>query len=605
MIKDNTDYKLSQDAYVAFDAVTLKDFIIDRLEQDENFTDQIYEGSNLASVIEIIAYSYHVLLFYLNTTASESTFSQASLYENMNKIVNLVGYKPRGSVTSTCPIVATADSGLPVGNYTLRKYSYFLVDDIQYTANQDYSFSRTLSAQEEPLEALTDNVVLYQGVVEEYPTYTAGGSEFETFPVVVDNIVDEVEPKFISEGSISVYVKEAASSRYYEYEETASLYLAGNYDRVYDLRLNENGNYEVKFGDNTNGRQLKEGDEVVVYYIKSDNIRGSISKNAISNKNLFTYTTQQFEDIYADINSDKSSKTLTSKQATFIRFTNPSNSTAIGKFEDVDDIRKNTPSFVDMNLRLVTANDYSFFIKRNLNSLTQSVYVASNDEYVREYLDYFYRISVDPNKVNRVIYNQVNFADSCDFNNINVFCVPRFNVDGDDIEPAYLPTSLKNLIVDMVKDYKVISHEVIPRDPMYVTFKLGTTGKTPTIDTPDNCNLVIVRENNNKVSKPSLSKQVADVIRNFLLPSNNELGGVINMSKLTSDILSIPGIKNIYVKNTEENIEINGVSFIGWNPLYPEDDVVQINQNTTLPFYKFPYLNYPASLTQYIKVIDE
>ena len=89
MIKDNTDYKLSQDAYVAFDAVTLKDFIINRLEEDENFTDQIYEGSNLASIIEIIAYSYHVLLFYLNTTASESTFSQASLYENMNKIVNL------------------------------------------------------------------------------------------------------------------------------------------------------------------------------------------------------------------------------------------------------------------------------------------------------------------------------------------------------------------------------------------------------------------------------------------------------------------------------------------------------------------------------------
>jgi hypothetical protein len=157
----------------------------------------------------------------------------------------------------------------------------------------------------------------------------------------------------------------------------------------------------------------------------------------------------------------------------------------------------------------------------------------------------------------------------------------------------------------MVKDYKVISHEVIPRDPMYVTFKLGTTGKTPTVNTPDHCNLVIVRENNNKVSKPSLSKQVADVIRNFLLPVNNELGGVINISKLTSDILSIQGIKNIYVENTEEGIKIDGMSLIGWNPLYPEDDVVQINQNTALPFYKFPYLNYPASLTQYIKVIDE
>ena len=33
------------------------------------------------------------------------------------------------------------------------------------------------------------------------------------------NIVDEVNPKFISEGSISVYVKEASSGKYYEYQE--------------------------------------------------------------------------------------------------------------------------------------------------------------------------------------------------------------------------------------------------------------------------------------------------------------------------------------------------------------------------------------------------
>jgi hypothetical protein len=30
---------------------------------------------------------YHVLLFYLNTTASESTFTTAELYENIKRIV--------------------------------------------------------------------------------------------------------------------------------------------------------------------------------------------------------------------------------------------------------------------------------------------------------------------------------------------------------------------------------------------------------------------------------------------------------------------------------------------------------------------------------------
>jgi hypothetical protein len=95
---------------VAFDATTLKDFIIQRLNENEKFTDQNYEGSNLAAIIDIIAYSYHVLLFYLNNTASEVDFNQATLYENMNRIVKLIGYKPTGQQTSVVPINAIAEA---------------------------------------------------------------------------------------------------------------------------------------------------------------------------------------------------------------------------------------------------------------------------------------------------------------------------------------------------------------------------------------------------------------------------------------------------------------------------------------------------------------
>ena len=112
---DFLDYNLPQDAYVAFDAVSLKDYIINRLNENEKFTDQNYEGSNLAAVIDIIAYSYHVLLFYLNNTAAEVNFDQATLYENMNKIVKLIGYKPTGKQTSIVPINAVASASLAKG----------------------------------------------------------------------------------------------------------------------------------------------------------------------------------------------------------------------------------------------------------------------------------------------------------------------------------------------------------------------------------------------------------------------------------------------------------------------------------------------------------
>lgn len=601
----NIDYKLPQDAYVAFDALTLKDFIIKRLNTNENFTDQIYDGSNLSSIIDIIAYSYHVLMFYLNTTASESTFSQATVYENMNKIVNLVGYKPTGKQTSICTLNAVATDTLPVGSYIIRKYSYFLIDDIQYTFLKDYSFTKT-EVGEQQLDAIDNNVILYQGTVEQYPLYTAAGEEYETFPIVVTNIVDSTTLKFIANGTISVYVKEASSGNYYEYTEVNSLYLAGASDRVYDLRLNENGNYEVKFGNGVFGKKLEQGDEVVVYYILSNNVVGVISKNAINGNKLFNYSTSLFETIYADVEPDLQGTVVTNALSENINFTNPNNSSAISDSETVDEIRKNTPGFVASNLRLVTSQDYYTFLTKNLTGLAQSIYVASNSEFLDSYINYFYNISVDPNKVNRVLLNQVNFADSCDFNNINIFTVPTFNVVTDSQTPEYLSTAFKNLIVDITRDLKMINTEVVPRDPVYVTFRIGFSNKQvlqPTI--ADTCKLVIVRENTNKIQKDTLRSRVVNIIKNFFDPSNNNLGQNISLSKLSSDILSIEGIKYIYTYNSQEDLRFNGVSLLGWNPLYPNDDIFLLNQDTQLQFFKFPYLDYPQTISNFIDVIDE
>jgi hypothetical protein len=523
----------------------------------------------------------------------------------MNKIVNLVGYKPTGKQTSICTLNATANANLPVGSYTIRKYSYFLVDDIQYTFLKNYTFTKTETATQ-TLDSINNNVVLYQGTVEQYPVYVASGEEYETFPIVVDNIVDSTTLKFIANGTISVYVKEATSSKYYEYAESNSLYLAGASDRSYDLRLNENGNYEVKFGNGVFGRKLEQGDEVIVYYILSNNVVGVISKNAISGNKLFNYSTSLFETIYTDVEPDLQGTVVTNALSENIAFTNPNNSSIISEGETVDEIRKNTPGFVASNLRLVTSQDYTSFLSKNLTGLAQSIYVASNTEFLDSYINYFYNISVDPNKVNRVLLNQVNFADSCDFNNINVFTVPTFNVEVDSQTPEYMSTAFKNLIVDITKDIKMINTEVVPRDPVYVTFRLGFSNKSVLQTTiADNCKLVVVRENTNKIQKDTLRSRVATVIKDFFDPRNNKLGQNISLSELSSNILSIEGIKYIYTYNSQEDLRFNGVSLLGWNPLYPSDDIFILNQDTQLQFFKFPYLDYPQTISNFIDVIDE
>jgi len=606
--KDNDflDYNLPQNAYVAFDAVSLKDYIVNRLNTNEKFTDQNYDGSNLAAVIDIIAYSYHVLLFYLNNTASEVNFDQASIYENMNKIVKLIGYKPAGKQTSIVPINAVGSTDMAIGNYTIRKNSFFVADGVQYNFIDDYSFNKT-TTETETIKTLNDTVILYQGVVKEYPDYNAQGEEFEVVPIVVKNIVDTNIEKFIADNTIDVYVKEVDDNTYYLYKEVESLYLSNSNDRVYERRLNENGFYEIKFGSGVFGKKLSEGDTVSINYIQSDNTEGIISKNVINGNKLFVYDSLRQRQIFNDTFANKNETIfIDNSNSSLLTINNPQNSTSLSDEETIEQIRENAPKAFASQLRLVTGTDYESFIERNLANVVNSVKVVDNDSYINEYIQYFYDICVDPNKVNRVLINQINFADSCDFNNINVFCAPSFSVAEDNYYPPYLSESFKNLLVETCGERKMVSNTVVPRDPIYMAFGLGFTNSADlSLDLLDETSLYLVRETNNKINKDTLKARVGNIIKAFFEPSKNNLGQKLNFSELTNDILSIEGIKRIYTKNENNSSTIDTVSFLSFNPVYETSDIALVNQDVTLPYFKFPYMYSPLSISNRIKVIDE
>ena len=69
-MEEITQFDLPVNAYASFDAQSMRDLILDRLNNnsDIGFTDQNYEGSNLNAIIDIIGYSFHTLMFYLNQT---------------------------------------------------------------------------------------------------------------------------------------------------------------------------------------------------------------------------------------------------------------------------------------------------------------------------------------------------------------------------------------------------------------------------------------------------------------------------------------------------------------------------------------------------------
>ena len=80
--------------FLRFSAYSIKDLITRKLSEDTRFTDQVYEGSNLTILIDLVSYMYQCLLYQINNSASESMFSDTQIYENISRLCRFIGYHP-------------------------------------------------------------------------------------------------------------------------------------------------------------------------------------------------------------------------------------------------------------------------------------------------------------------------------------------------------------------------------------------------------------------------------------------------------------------------------------------------------------------------------
>jgi len=214
---DQLEFTLPKGGYAAFDAASLKNLIIERLNSNEVFTDQNYEGSNINAFIDIISYAYHVLLFYLNDTSNEAMFSESQIYENINRIVKSIDYKPVGTQSPVLTINVVASDQLIAGTYTIPRYTYIDVAGFRYSFNRDVTFVKTTD-DEQALVQISGNTLLYQGNYKEYPTYTATGEPNETITLVPGDGVN------VDHFNIDVYVQEGGNNgQYHKYDTTTSL----------------------------------------------------------------------------------------------------------------------------------------------------------------------------------------------------------------------------------------------------------------------------------------------------------------------------------------------------------------------------------------------
>ena len=417
-----TNFNLPTNAYTGFDAQSLRDLIIERLNNDDtiNFTDQNFEGSNISALIDIIAYSYHTLLFYLNQTSSESNFNDASIYENINRIVKLIDYKPVGKQSCVLPIELKGTSDLAAGYYTIPRFTFSSSQGKTYTFVKDLTFEK-ITSDTESISSTTDSPLLYEGTIEEYPLIKPLGEQFETINLLPGSNV------IIDHFNISVFVKEVSEeNKWYEWNRVPSLFLSEPNNRHFEVRYNENKNYELKFGNNVNGKKLNLNDTVAIYYLKSNGPVGKITKNAFSGSSTNVYNTTQFDTIFTDI-KDNSLNYITVAESVNITVSNDEDSTDFGVEETTTEIKENSPRFFSSEYKLTTKGDYKSFIQRNYKNLIYDVTVYNNSDYTNRYLKYLNDELglTDYSLETNALFNQYYYADSSDANNIYLTIVPN------------------------------------------------------------------------------------------------------------------------------------------------------------------------------------
>ena len=602
------EYNLPPDAYAAFDALSLKNLIIARLNANNIFTDQNYEGSNLSSLIDIIGYAYHVLLFYLNKTGAESTFTTAELYENINKIVKLIGYSPIGYQTAILPFQAAATAGLPADSYTIPRYAYFTVNGAYYSFNKDVTFIKTTNTFE-TLTNFQEQNLLYQGRYIENPTYTATGQPFETVTLTI--VDSEGSNEAIDHFNIDVYVKDNTEEtpKWVKWESAQSLFLERPNATSYEVRLNENLRYEFKFGNNITGKQLNPGDEVAIYYLKSAKQQGEIGPGILDGNKLFLYSTSLFNTILTDT-VPPNIQLLTQNQASTLAFNNNEPSTRFVEVESVESIKNNASNTFRSQFRLITNSDFVNFLLKNFSNIFASAKAVNNWDYISGHLKYYFDLGVTrPNTESRVLFSQVKFADSSNSNNIYIYAVPRLEkTNSITARLNYLNTAQKQLIINELQSVKLTTAEIVVNDPIYTAVDLGVRQTVETLgpEVSQTTFLEITRNITAKRNPETLKAEVAQIFKNYFDTTADNLGLFISISTLSNLILNIPGIDDIRTKKINPDGTASytpGISLVVYNPVYPYDDIRIITQDYQLPYFKFPYLNNIEDLLNKIEVV--
>ena len=224
--------------------------------------------------------------------------------------------------------------------------------------------------------------------------------------------------------------------------------------------------------------------------------------------------------------------------------------------------------------------------------------------YTTEYLQYFYNVGLtDPSLHGRALFNQIQFADSCNFNNVYFIIVPKTT---DSKTLSYLLPAQKELISTTVQDLKCLTTEVSYIDPIYKAIALGiySAGANFNVSDESNAKLFIKRKTTSRRDDKSIINDVVNVFKTYFSKSNLSLGQIVDVKLLSQQIFEVDGVETFYTGRVDDDTLFEGLSLFVWNPDYPVADKTQTANNISLKSFEYPYLHDMDTLLSKISIYN-
>jgi hypothetical protein len=336
---------------------TLKDY----LRSNSNFTDYDFEGSNLSTILDVLAYNTYITSYNANMVANEVFIDSATLRENVVSLARNIGYVPRSRKSATATIsffIDTSNITPTPSSLTLRRGT--VASTSGSFGNQSFVFS-ILEDITVPVFndiAIFQNIKIYEGV-RLVNNFTFSSNNLNQRFILPNSGIDT--------DLISVIVRNNEESTIsVKYNLQDSLFDINNESKVFFLQEIEDERYEILFGDGIFGKKLEEGNFIEIGYITSN----GDSANGVSQFTFagrLTYTRNSIE-----YNVTSGISLLTTGLV----------ASGGENIESVDSIKKYAPRIYASQNRALTANDYETLIPSKIYPETESISVFGGEELI-------------------------------------------------------------------------------------------------------------------------------------------------------------------------------------------------------------------------------